>query len=232
MYGDKRCGGLHRLNVQSSAASDGRKLSAAVEMPAGDVRGISDGWLWKNPDEQREECFQVRPLELRGEFQDEHFRGRLDEFPDDLLPACEFRGEREPERRRKDRAGKYSKAFWVKKFSDGEPVAPEDEPRDAPAKSEKRAREFRSERWNGSVCFGFSASNSFCLRIWRATSPREVSFAGEVPLAGEFASRAAGEFCASTGEQLFFCAHSFRLASTCARSSGVRMFGCFKSSSV
>ncbi len=81
-------------------------------------------------------------------------------------------------------------------------------------------------RWNGSDCFGFSACNSFCLRSWRATSPSGICGVSE------FASKLAGGFCVGAGEQLFFCAHSSRLASTCARCSAVRMLGCLRSSSV
>ena len=82
------------------------------------------------------------------------------------------------------------------------------------------------ERWNGSDSFGFRVCNSFCFRYLRATSPRDV------PSGCEVASRLPGGFCDGAEEQLFFCAHSFRLASTTARSAGVRICACLRSSSV
>jgi len=95
------------------------------------------------------------PRELRGG----RFHERLEIFPrgeflDEQLRPWELRvvellDEREP--RRKDRDEKHSTAFWVKKFSDGEPVELEDELRDAPAKSERRVSESRME--DGTVPF-------------------------------------------------------------------------------
>lgn len=85
---------------------------------------------------------------------------------------------------------------------------------------------FPTERWNGSVCFGLSACNSFSLRSWRATSPSEGcrDFV--------FASSASWEFCAGDAGQSFCGAHAFFRASTAAESSGVRMRSRFRSSLV
>ena len=84
------------------------------------------------------------PCELRdGRFHERSEIFRSGEFVDEQLPPWELRDERE--RRKKDRVEKHLMAFSVKKFSDGELVELEDESRNAPAKSERRVPEWRTE---------------------------------------------------------------------------------------
>lgn len=90
------------------------------------------------------------PCELRdGRFHERSEIFQSGEFLDEQFPSGELRDERE--QRRMDRGEKHLMAFWAMRCSDGEPVEPEDGSRDAPAKSERRVREWRTE--DGTVPF-------------------------------------------------------------------------------
>ena len=102
-----------------------------------------------------------------------------------------------------DRGEKHSKAFL---FSDEEPVAPEDESRDAPAKSEKRARESRWE--DGTVPFVSVSELAILFACEAGERLRREKFRGTF---ANLRRDSPENFVTAAGEQLFFCAHSFRL---------------------
>jgi len=137
------------------------------------------------------------PCELR----DGRFHGRSEifqngEFQDEPLRLGELRDERE--RPKRDRDEKHLTAFWAKKFSNGELVEPEDESRNAPAKSERRVPGWRTE--DGTVPFVLVSALAILFaceagaRLHQEKFREFVNLRRELP--ADFAERARNYFSA------------------------------------